>query len=723
MKAPQAETRSATLTNPNQNNRMKTKSFLNAILPPSLRFRAAGHRLFSILVLLSFALAALALSLAGSALGVQYSHPDRLLAKTFDVMPGTDTLTLARDAVRAWRAAGHANEAATIRLSRGEYLLTGPVVLAAEDGNVAWEARDPDHTVVSGGAHIITWSPDRTGIWHAQSNFHFEQLYVNGRRAVRARLPAEGFYNITGVEQEELPDDRARLTIKVPLAAVAALPADAAALHDVQLVVFHKWETSRYAVSAFDMSAGTITVEGGRMSSSNPWNEQTRFILDNVSRALTQPGSWFLEGGGDLDYLPCRGEQIGNAEFIAPVAEQFVVIHGANDVHFNGLRFRHAGYQLPAAGCPPGQAAAMIGAAIEIDGARNVTFENGEIAHTGNYGIWFRQGCHDCRIGHCLLEDLGAGGIRIGEMEIRDDPGQQTGGIVADNNIIRGCGRVHPSAVGVWIGQSANNRITHNDISDTFYTGISVGWTWGYGRSLATNNFIGFNRVHQIGQGVLSDMGGIYTLGVSLGSACVGNVFYDVRAHDYGGWGIYPDEGSSGWRITSNLVWNCTSVIPRGGGAFHQHYGATNYVANNIFAFSSGPVMQATRVEDHLSFILEHNLIVSSNTAFYAGPWDNIGPWDKIQFESRSNCFAFSGSPMALFPNGDLSAWQKAGHEAGSILTNLEFIGRWPDVTLPRRSPAFAVGFEMFDPKEAGVYGGHGWIRLAKETENKTPSS
>jgi len=65
---------------------------------------------------------------------------------------------------------------------------------------------------------------------------------------------------------------------------------------------------------------------------------------------------------------------------------------------------------------------------------------------------------------------------------------------------------VHPSAVAVWIGQSANNRITHNDISDTFYTAISVGWTWGYGRSLASNNFIGFNRIHRIGQGVLSDL-------------------------------------------------------------------------------------------------------------------------------------------------------------------------------------------------------------------------
>jgi hypothetical protein len=631
--------------------------------------------------------------------------------KVFVAVPGTNTLQAARDAARIWRAVGHTSEMVTIRLSRGVYSLTEPLVLAAQDGNVTWEARNPESTVISGGQRIANLTPDRAGIWHAKTGLYFEQVYVNGRRAEGARSPTEGFYNISSVKQEELPDGKARLTVKVLAAAIASLPVEPAALHTVQLLVFHKWDTSRYVVTAFNAADETITVEGEQMKSWNPWNAKSFFRLENSRIPLTRPGSWFLDENGELNYFPRSGERITKTEFIAPVSERLLEIHGGTNLHFSGLRFQHAGYQLPAKGCPPVQAATKIGAAIEIDGARNVTFENGEIAHTGTYGIWFRQGCRDCRIEHCLLEDLGAGGIRIGEMEIREDANQQTERIVADNNIIRGCGRVHPSAVGVWIGQSANNRVTHNDISDTFYTGISVGWTWGYGSSLATNNFIGFNRVHQIGQGVLSDMGGIYTLGVSPGSACVGNVLYRVRAHDYGGWGIYPDEGSSGWRFESNLVWNCTCVIPRTGGGFHQHYGANNFIANNIFAFNSGPPMQATRVEDHLSFTLEHNLIVSSNTPFFTGPWD------KLQFESRSNCFAYFGTPITLFPNGSLSSWQKAGHEAGSIRPNIEFSGDWPYVTLPRHSPAFAVGFKMFDPKEAGVYGEHAWKHLAQEKE------
>lgn len=646
----------------------------------------------------------------GVSSGAQSLASSAPLTFTFVAVPGTNTLLVARDAVRAWRSAGHPNAPATIQLLRGDYWLTETLALDGQDGNVAWVARDPAHTVISGGQCIMRFTNDVAGIWHATTGLRFEQLYVNGRRAIRARSPAAGFFNIAGVKQIELPDGNARIIIKVPAAAIATLPTDAAALHQVQILVFHKWDTTRYLVSSFDAAADTITVEGKQMEPWNPWNDQSRFILENSRVMLTQPGSWFLDQSGDLSYLALAGEQINIPEFVAPAIEQFISINGAEGIHFKGLNFRNAGWQLPASGCPPGQAAAEIGAAIEIDSARNVAFVDDEIAHTGGYGIWFRRGCRDCLIQHCLLEDLGAGGIRVGEMQIPDDDANLTESIVVDNNIIRGCGRVHPSAVGIWIGQSANNRITHNDISDTFYTGVSVGWTWGYGRSLATNNFVGFNRIHQIGQGVLSDMGGIYTLGVSPGSIQLGNVIFDVRAHDYGGWGIYPDEGSTGWQIESNLVWNCTCVSPQTGGAFHQHYGATNYIANNIFAFSSGPPMQATRVEEHLSFTLEHNLVASSNAEFF------IGPWDKIHFESRSNCFVHLGPPATPFPDGNLASWQKAGHETGSILTNLEFSGNWPDVTLSRQSPALEVGFKMLSPREAGVYGDRAWKKLAKNT-------
>ena len=634
-------------------------------------------------------------------------------AKTFTVAPGTNTLMTARDALRAWRTNGHTSEAALMLLPPGNFALTEPLVLDARDGNATWQASHPEQTLISGGQQILGLAAGPDDTWQAAPGFHFEQLFVNGERATRSRFPATGLLPMGELHVRDLPGKRALITVKVPAQAITALAAGAMPWPERQILVFHKWDTTRYALTAFDRANGTITMEGQPMTPWDPWDAQSRYLLDNCAGPALAPGTWLLGRADNLRYHPLPGETPGKTKCLAPVVEQLLVIHGARNLHFQGIHFGYTGYRLPPEGCPPVQAAAGIGASVQIDDAENLTLDDCEIAHTGNYGLWLRSGCRDCRIEHCLFEDLGAGGIRMGEMHISQRPADRTGGNRIANNIIRGCGRIHPSGVGIWIGQSGNNQVIHNDISDTFYSAISAGWTWGYGPSQATNNNISFNRIHQIGQGVLSDMGGVYTLGVSPGSTCVGNVIFDVRAHDYGGWGIYPDEGSSYWWIASNLVWNCTSVRSPMGGGFHQHYGVSNAIVNNVFALSSGPPLQSTKVENHRSFTLEHNLIISSNSVFF------FGQWNQLQFESRSNCYVSLGSTPQPFPKENLAAWQQAGHDAGSILTNLVLKGNWPDVTFPPDSPVLAAGFKPFDTGLAGVTGDRNWKQRARESGPK----
>ena len=335
------------------------------------------------------------------------------------------------------------------------------------------------------------------------------------------------------------------------------------------------------------------------------------------------------------------------------------------------------------------------------DGAQNISFENCEVSHIGIYGIWFRNGCKNNAVRHCLLSDLGAGGVKIGETEMRD-AAQQTASNAIDNNIIHGGGRIHHGAIGVWIGQSADNFVTENDIGDFLYTGISVGWRWGYAESLSKRNRIEFNHIHHIGQGVLSDMGAVYTLGPSAGTTVSNNCVHDIYSYSYGGWGLYTDEGSSNITLENNLAYNTKS------GGFHQHYGRDNVIRNNIFALGKDAQIQRSRVEDFSAFTFEKNLIYSDGAPIFNGNWDK-------QLTTRDNLYFTTGNVEKL--RAEIAARQKVGQDLGSIVADPLFADvKKYDFRLQPNSPALSLGFEPLHPERAGVsadFGDAAWKNLA----------
>ena len=633
-------------------------------------------------------------------------------------------------------------EGFVVNVAAGEYsMLDALVIDNALRKPIEFNGSTNGRSVMCGGMTTQKFTPVNDRLWKVyipevtRYGFRFEQIYINGERRFRAQSPNRGEF--AAVKQlQQVPIDSTnlgrdiygwevlRVTPKSTLpfgnkCRTVYIPGEGSpdrvegvvgsALGRPLLTFYHKWDVTRRPLLHVD-AQGVMLIAGRGMA---PWNKidgRSRMVAENDANFLDAEGEWLLCENGWLYYIPYQGETIENVTCHIPVTEQFVKIKGKNieqqveGITFSNIDFTYASYLTPEEGNTPMQAAASIEAVIEANFARNIHLKDCTIAHTGLSGVWFRRGCSDCSVERCHIFDVGASGVKIGETTIRENRDEITHHIKVDNNIIQHGGFVFPCAVGVIIFQSSDNQVTHNDIADFRYTGISVGWVWGYTFSPAKRNIVEYNHIHHLGWAQLSDMGGIYTLGQSEGTSISNNVLHDIYSLYYGGWGLYNDEGSSYIRVENNLVYNCKS------GAYHQHYGRENVIKNNIFANQIRTQLEATRHEEHLSFSFTNN-IVSYRTGVMCGiNWTRVG--HKSDYNSY---FCTDPSQQINFQGMSFDEWKQKGQDQNSVIADPEFANiEAGDFTPKNKALLKKIGFKMFDYTKAGVYGSKEWQRKAE---------
>jgi parallel beta-helix repeat protein len=636
------------------------------------------------------------------------------------------TIARAQNAIRQLKQkqGGTLKQQVTVFMRKGTYFLKEPLNFTVDDSGtqaapIAYKAYAKEKPVISGGRVITGWKITTVNgkqVWTVnlpevqQGKWSFHQLWVNGDRAQRCRFPKAGYLKV-----DKAPDVTPELEWQKGQTRFQYRAGDLKPWKDLdrgEAIVMTRWTESRLPIAGIDPANRLISFRNRTIYRIDPGDSTSSaagvYYLENVRDFLSEPGEWYLDDkAGQLYYLPLPGQKISQTKIIAPVLSnlaKFLTDWGAGQfieyISFENLTFAHSEwYYTPDYKAPwpsPdvrgfGQAADGVPGAIYAQGVRHCAWKQCTIAHIGQYGIDFAEACIGNQIANCQFFDLGGGAIKVANNGAHQ---------IIDSHIYNG-GLIFHGAVGIWLGNASNNVVKRNHIHDFYYSGISVGWTWGYrDKSDAEGNLIEANHIHHIGKrsdgtsALLNDKGGIYTLGIQPGTIIRGNLIHHIDAYNYAAWGIYLDEGSSQITIENNVIYNTRD------GGFHLHYGRDNTVRNNIFAFGKLAQLQRSVKEEpqYQSLTLENNIIYWSEGELLKGKWDDL------RFVFDRNLYWRVGKGQIDFDKFSLQQWQQRGMDRNSTIADPMFISpARADFRLKPNSPALKIGFKPIDhPKVKG---------------------
>jgi hypothetical protein len=508
-----------------------------------------------------------------------------------------------------------------ILVQQGTYRFYEPIFIRPEDSGTpesitTIEAAPGEKPVFSGGIDINGWSKPKEkiaglpaaaqgNVWMANAPevggrlLEFRQLWVNEQKAIRAR-------DRNGDSMNRILNwDHQTEKCWIPFAASLNKATG------LELVIHQWWAIAILRIKSIEVQGDSAQLSfhqpESRIQSEHPWpapwlskkTGNSAFYLTNAIQLLDRPGEWFLDlQNRRIIYWPRQGEDMRNAQVVAPVLETLLNVEGTIDnpvsyIQFKGLDFRYTTWLRPSqAGHVPLQAGmylldayklkipgtpdkkglenqAWIGrqpAGVELSYVQHTSFDRCRFTRMAATGLDYVRGTFKDTISGCLFYDIGGTALQAGtfsdeafETHLPFNPSDERvlcRNLTIKNNLITYCTNEDWGCAGISAGYVQGIDIEHNEVNNVSYSGICVGWGWTKTINAMRNNRIHANLVHHYAKNMY-DVGGLYTLSAMPGSVisenCVHTILKAPYAHDpehffY----MYLDEGSSYITIKDN---------------------------------------------------------------------------------------------------------------------------------------------------------------------------
>ena len=532
------------------------------------------------------------------------------------------TLTSALRQAREWRRTedNRIQGGITIYMEGGTYAFHEPVFIRPEDSGTKESPTiirsvDDEKVILSGGISINGWKKQGK-VWVADvpafngRPLDFRQLWVNGKKAVRAR-DVEDFEKMNRI----CSVDEKNEILYVPAVSIRRLIDNKGNLKAkyAEMVLHQMWCVANLRIRSVEVQGDSAAIRfhqpESRIQFEHLWprpmvttdGHNSAFYLTNARELQDVPGEWYHDmDARKVYYYPREGEKMQEAEVIVPAVETLVRVEGTVDrpvchIRFEKITFSYTTWMRPSEkGHVPLQAGMYLtdgyridpkmqrnylnhpldnqgwlgrpAAAVRVVAARQIDFERCRFEHLGSTGLDYEEAVQGGVVCGCLFRDIAGNGLLVGsfspaahETHLPYDPADRRE--VCTQQHINNCyfteiGNEDWGCLAIAAGYVGDVNIEHNEISEVPYSGISLGWGWTQTVNCMRNNRVHANLIHHYAKHMY-DVAGIYTLGSQPKSYvtenCVHSIYKPGYVHDPNHWFyLYTDEGSSFITVRDN---------------------------------------------------------------------------------------------------------------------------------------------------------------------------